>query len=83
MEDNTIKKNYIFNEFKKIVDNSINKAYESNISVINHNFINNYVNEIFESAKLGDSPRKQNKYNIKIYKKCKTKKFVRSKKIQK
>ena len=79
-EENTIKKNYIFNEFKKIVDDSIKKVYESNISVINHNFINDYVNELFESAKSDDSPKKQNKYNIRIYRKCKTKRFVRSKK---
>ena len=62
------------------MDNSINKVYESNIAAINHDFINSYVNDIFESAKLDDSPRKQNKCNIKIYRKCKTKRFVRIKK---
>ena len=82
-QDNNNKKNYFFNEFKEIVDNSINKVYESNISSINHNFISSYVNDIFESATLDDSPRKQNKYNIRIYRRCKTKKFVRSKKDKK
>jgi hypothetical protein len=80
LEDNTVKKNYFFNEFKEIVDNSINNVYESNNSTINHEFLNNYVNDIFDSARLDDSPKKPNKYNIKIYRKCKTKKFVRSKK---
>ena len=80
LQDNPDKKNYFFNEFKEIVDNSINKVYESNIAAINHDFINSYVNDIFESAKLDDSPRKQNKCNIKIYRKCKTKRFVRIKK---
>ena len=80
LEDNTVKKNYFFNEFKEIVDNSINNVYESNNSTINHEFLNNYVNDIFDSARLDDSPKKPNKYNIKIYRKCKTKKYVRSKK---
>ena len=81
VQENTIKKNYFFNEFKDILDNSINKVYENNNLTITHDFINNYVNDLFESAKLDDSPKKpNNKYNIKIYRRCKTKKFVRSKK---
>jgi len=80
VEENTIKKNYFFNEFIEILDNSINKVYESNNLTISHEFINNYVNDIFESAKMDDSPKKSNKYNIKIYRRCKTKKFMRSQK---
>ena len=80
VEENTIKKNYFFNEFIEILDNSINKVYESNNLTISHEFINNYVNDIFESAKMDDSPKKSNKYNIRIYRKCKTKKFMRSQK---
>ena len=79
IEENENKKNYFFNEFKEIVDESINKIYEINRSTMNHEFLNNYVNELFESAKNEESPRKSKSNKFRIFRRCKTKKYARGK----